>query len=287
MRGTKEVVESRLELIDEKYKTSEKIQEVEGKLNTLKARFENEVVATAVKFESQSKMMDTINNFENELRDLRNSLMHSSNDPAFWWKKWSPASRIGELQRIPAEVSTVENIGEKIGLHVETVTASGRIVSVKILNKDVSGEKIRHEISIEEMDSRAIANTINEIIETLIDMKNREDQIESKMLHEIERMQKEGKLLVRTPGTISVGDLPKHSLPGGIMVRRSRYDIQDIFFIIKGTEKEDTAIEPPFKIEVEGKGDFVSVSKGNIQPLVETLTTIRQDILLWLLHQEE
>lgn len=71
LKGTKEVVEKRLELFDEKYKTSERIQEVDGKLNTLATRFDAEKVAIAVKFESQSKMLDTINELKNELRNLR------------------------------------------------------------------------------------------------------------------------------------------------------------------------------------------------------------------------
>jgi hypothetical protein len=268
MRGTKEVVESRLELIDEKYSTSEKIQEVDGKLNTLEARFDAEREATAAKFELQSKKLEnTINNLGNELRDLRNHLMHRGRDFS--------DSRIGELQRIPAEESAKETLGHRYSLHVDTnnvfdTETLKRFYFVKISNKDEFGDKTVHEIAIEG-ESESINKKLTDLSEVLRRMNLIENQMDSEITQEIKRMQKEGKTLVRTPGAISRDDLPQQSLPDGLKVRRSRYEAQDIFFIIKGTEKEDAATEPPFKIEVERNGDFVSVSRENIMPLVEKL----------------
>lgn len=146
------------------------------------------------------------------------------------------------------------------GLHVETSHASGRIVSVKILNKDESGEKIQHEISIGEKDSGPMARTIEELIQALIGEKHFDDRF------------------VPTPGDISI-DVGNRSISSEIKVRRSRYAGQHMFFIIKGTEKEEPIPPipydtPPSNIEIEGEGDFVSVSRENIPPLVEVLTKL-------------
>jgi len=155
------------------------------------------------------------------------------------------------------------------GLHVDIIKQLDKIKFIKLSNRDEFGDKIKHEISF---DSRESAITLIDLIQALRDLKLYEDRIDSNIAQEIGQMQKEGKLLIRTPGAIRREDLPEKIISDTLKVRRSRYDLQDIFFIIKGIEKEDTATIPPFKIEVEG--DFVSVSRENILPLVEELMVI-------------
>ena len=186
--------------------------------------------------------------------------------------------RIGELQSIPAEEATIKNINKKSALYIEYHYAqSGKIDSVTILNKDESNEETTHEIRIEGKDGY-VGRALVALIDALEALKSIEDRIEAKMIQEAERVQKErGVLVIRVPGSLSKEHTPEKRLPEyGLNVRRSRYDLQDIFFIIRGTEKEDTATEPPFKIEVGDSEDFIPVSRKNVQPLVKELKIVTQ-----------
>jgi hypothetical protein len=187
------------------------------------------------------------------------------------------SKRIGEFQGAPVEEMSTANLREKYALCVDWIASSGKIASVRLSNKDKAGIKIIHEIRIEGKNG-IVNRTLVALTQALETLKSMEERIESEIKEDIERKQKEtGILVIRVPGGLSKENTPEIRLSEyGLKVRRSRYDEQSIFFIVKGTEKEDTAIKPPFKIEIEGEGDFVSVSRGNIRPLVEELTAIFQ-----------
>jgi hypothetical protein len=185
---------------------------------------------------------------------------------------------IGDLQSIPAEEVTVENINHKYALYIDYHYAqSGKIDSLAILNKDEPSEKIAHEIRIDGKDGY-VGRALVALIDALETLKSIEDEIDAKIKQEAEKIQNEhGVPLIRVPGAFSKENTPEKRLPEyRLNVRRSRYDLQEIFFVIKGTEKEDTATKPPFKIEVNENGDFVSVSRKNVQPLVKELKIISQ-----------
>ena len=184
--------------------------------------------------------------------------------------------RIGQLQSIPAERVKTEGL-ELNALYTEFNILSGKLNSVTISNGTESGEKITHEIRIKGMDGY-VCRALEGLIKILKEMKSIEDKIDAKMMQEAEKIQnEEGILVIRVPGFISKKDTPERRLQEyDIKVRRSRYDMQDVFFVVKGSEKEDIAIEPPFNIEVENGGDFIFVSKENLQPLIEELQAICQ-----------
>lgn len=189
--------------------------------------------------------------------------------------------RIGELQRVPEERIKNEGFGEET-LYVGSNLLSGNLNSVKISNRNESGDKITHEIGIEGKNGY-VGRALVSLVQILGTMKSMEEKMESETKQEMERVQKEkGKVcVVFTPEILSKEQTPEKRLPEyDLKVRRSRfYDIRDIqatYFIVKGIEKEDIAIKPPLKIEVENGGDFVTVSKENLQPLIEELQKLSQ-----------
>lgn len=215
--------------------------------------------------------------------------MHPPSNPANRNSHRDGDTLIGELQRIPAEESSINNLGQKYSLHIEITKVNDTealkiIYCVKISNRDEFSDEIVHEILIKG-ECEEINKKLKDLSIALQKMSFIETRIDSEIAKKIEQMQKEGKILVRSPGAISKEDLPHLSLPDGLNVRRSRYDVQDIFFIIQGMEKEDTATEPPFKIEVEGEGDFVSLSRKNIDSFLSALIHIRWEV--WEKYQNQ
>jgi len=181
--------------------------------------------------------------------------------------------RVGNFQRIPAEETTVENISKKYTLYAGSIIFPGKANFVSISNRDDSGEEVMHEIWIEG-NKAYVRRALVALDQALATLESVENRANSDMKQEMVRASKEGKVAILVPGAISKKDLPEIPLPEyNLTVRRSRYDVQNLFFIIKGSEKEDIAIEPPFKIDVEN-GDFISVTEENLTALREELQMI-------------
>lgn len=184
---------------------------------------------------------------------------------------------IGEMQRMIVEESSGKNHYRKSALYVDWSTISGRINSVKISNRDEEGREINHEITIEGTNG-IISRALVALSQALEKIKSIEEAWESGTKQEMAKLEKEtGSHVTYNPRLFSKEETPEFPLPEyGLKVRRSRYELEPIVFIVQGTEKEDTATEPPFRIEVEGEGGFVYISIVNIQPLVDELMEISQ-----------
>ena len=182
---------------------------------------------------------------------------------------------IGEMQRIIAEEMSGKNRFKKYALYVDWGAPSGMIDLVKISNRDEEGREINHEITIEGTNG-IISRALVALSQALEKIKSIEEGWESRKTQAMEKLEKEaGSRVIYNPRLFSKEETPEFPLPEyGLKVRRSRYEIAPIVFIVKGTEKEDTATEPPFTIEVEGEGDFVCISIENIQPLADELIKI-------------
>lgn len=184
---------------------------------------------------------------------------------------------IGEMQRMITEEMSGKNRFKKYALYVDWGAPSGKIDFVKISNRDEEGREIIHEITIEGTNG-IISRALVALSQALEKIKSIEEAWESAKKQEIEKLEKgaEGHVFYN-PRLLSKEETPEFPLPEyGLKVRRSRYELEPIVFIVQGTEKEDTATEPPFRIEVEGEGDFVCISIENIQPLVDELMEISQ-----------
>ncbi|MCK9570995.1 hypothetical protein M0R72_18750 [Candidatus Pacearchaeota archaeon] len=178
------------------------------------------------------------------------------------------SKHIGELQDVPLEDKWTR---EKYTLYVDWNASPEKIASVRLSNKDEAGRGIipKHEIKIEGK-NEIVNRTLEDLTEALEDLESKGEKRESEIMEDIKRGCAPG-------GYTSKEDTPEIPLPEyGLKVRRARQDEQRFFFIVKGTEKEDPAIKPPFKIEIVGEGAFVSVSIENIRPLVEKLKAIFQ-----------
>ena len=114
--------------------------------------------------------------------------------------------RIGELQGMIAEEMLGKNLFKKYALYVDWSTSSGKIASVKISNRDETGAEIIHEITIDGKNG-VINRALVALLQALGDSKSIEDEWESKITEDIEKLKEEtGAPVIRVPVYLSKED---------------------------------------------------------------------------------